>query len=180
MDSKIAQLYCSDTLVSSFHPDSTNFTIEIPEDVKKVPELKAITSNAEVKSTIYYSPGLPGYATINVASKYNASYTSYKVHFKYEESNVTFLPKTETERYAITVATHLTHFLNAQIVMGKPGQATIRLLNLQGQLIRQEKIMFNRGKNNYTLNTSELSSGIYIYDFTFSDGMKYTGKAVKS
>ncbi len=56
--------------------------------------------------------------------------------------------------------------------------ATISVFDISGKLIKKEKVISNQGVNNYTLNTSDLESGIFIAVLQIGDS-NFSAKFVK-
>jgi len=67
--------------VAGFHPDSTIIGVEIPPGSTAIPVLEATAANPATTIEINYPDEVPGFATINVFTRYKAAFKTYQVYF---------------------------------------------------------------------------------------------------
>ncbi|MEA3504878.1 MAG: T9SS type A sorting domain-containing protein, partial [Bacteroidota bacterium] len=60
----------------------------------------------------------------------------------------------------------------------KKSIVALTIRNIMGSKLVTKKIMLNIGKNEFTINTKQFSSGIYLYELQFDLGIK-SGKIIK-
>ncbi|MCX6257365.1 MAG: PKD domain-containing protein [Bacteroidia bacterium] len=68
--------------------------------------------------------------------------------------------------------------LNISFTLPKPDVVTIKILNITGQVIQSENVIYNGGQKVLVLNTSELSGGLYFVQINYKEN-KLVRKFVK-
>jgi pectinesterase len=80
VNSKLQSLQYNNAPVKGFHPDSNIIVVDLPAGTTDIGGLQAEAQNGRTMIEVEYPEKLPDWATINVVTPYEASYTSYKVY----------------------------------------------------------------------------------------------------